>query len=183
MTAQLSESPVPAGFDEVARWALHSVHDLHAVRASVREAVRRENGERPAADSRGASAPQRALTVPGSADAVALVASELCSNALQHGGSIAIVRLCHGPEGYLLDVVDRSTARPPEVAGQRGPGEGGFGLLVASRLSAGLGWTVNGLVKHVWAMFPAPAPSRSPADGSTPGALLRHPVRGYTPLC
>lgn len=122
-------------FRLVHAWRLDDPRDLARVRRELRPWVLPETG---------------ADDVP---DRLVLVASELATNALVHGSAPATVRLCGDRHDYLLDVVDRSVATAPHVATGRAPGEGGFGLQIARRLSADVGWYTTGSTKHVWATF------------------------------
>ncbi len=108
--------------------------------------------------------------VPGASledvpESVVLVASELATNALLHGGGPVTVRLFERAGEYLLDVVDRAPDSAPQIAAARPVGGGGFGLRLASRLADAIGWypTPNG--KHVWARFTVRSrtPSRAPS--------------------
>lgn len=86
---------------------------------------------------------------------VVLVASELATNALQHGCAPTTVRLSSDRCGFLLDVADHGVATRPHVARGRAAGAGGFGLQIARRLSQDLGWYTTSTTKHVWATFSA----------------------------
>jgi len=85
---------------------------------------------------------------------VALVASELATNALRHGVPPATVTLSRLPAAYLLDVSDGAVDERPVLAARRPLGEGGFGLYLVGRLADDLGWYVAADRKHVWATIP-----------------------------
>jgi serine/threonine-protein kinase RsbW len=87
---------------------------------------------------------------------VAVVATELATNALRHGLPPTVVRLLRTPDQYVLDVADDQVDAPPEMDITRPFGEGGLGLLFANRLSQETGWYATPTTKHVWATFPAP---------------------------
>lgn len=126
----LVEAAPPQG-TAIRSWVVGSVDDLPVVRAEI----------------------QAALDLPD-AGRIVLVASELVTNALRHGRPPVTVRLLRDGEGATLDVVDRLPDIPPVVAGERPPGTGGFGLLLAGRAAHDVGWWRCGdSEKHVWARF------------------------------
>ncbi|MFI6243041.1 ATP-binding protein [Micromonospora sp. NPDC050795] len=86
-----------------------------------------------------------------------LVATELATNALQHGTPPAIIRLSSQDEYLILDVSDSDlTSRPhltdPVVAGCRGRG-----LMISQSLSSRIGWYQTPTAKHTWAAFLYPS--------------------------
>ncbi|MFJ5839823.1 ATP-binding protein [Streptomyces shenzhenensis] len=91
------------------------------------------------------------------ADDMAVVASELASNALKHAGGEATVRLRLEKGQALLEVDDSSMQRP--IARRVGAEvEEGRGLLLVQALAAEWGWRYRqGGGKTVWASLPAPA--------------------------
>ncbi|MEU6735056.1 ATP-binding protein [Streptomyces physcomitrii] len=91
------------------------------------------------------------------ADDMAVVASELASNALKHACSEATVRLRLVEGQALLEVDDSSVQRP--VARRVGAeAEEGRGLFLVQALAAEWGWRYRqGGGKTVWASLPAPA--------------------------
>ncbi|MFJ1871119.1 ATP-binding protein [Streptomyces chartreusis] len=91
------------------------------------------------------------------ADDMAVVASELTSNALKHAGGGATVRLRLAKGQALLEVDDGSARQP--VARRVGiEVEEGRGLLLVKALAAEWGWRHRkGGGKTVWASIPAPA--------------------------
>ena len=80
-----------------------------------------------------------------------LVFEELTSNGLRHGQTPvrAVVTTTH--RGWLIDVSDAATDRPPTLAVGRDAAQGGLGLYLVARLSAAHGWMVQDDRKHVWA--------------------------------
>ncbi|MFJ8495325.1 ATP-binding protein [Streptomyces sp. NPDC094038] len=93
------------------------------------------------------------------ADDMAVVASELASNALKHAGSEASVRLRLSEGQALLEVDDSSMQRP--VARRVGAEvEEGRGLFLVQALAAEWGWRYReDGGKTVWASLPVPAGS------------------------
>jgi hypothetical protein len=139
----LSPSRPSAPSSEVAHWVLDSFTELRSLRASLHKALT------------GEPLPEGGILdeIP---EKVAVVATELATNALAHARPPTTVRLHRTEEAFILDVVDEMPAASPEFAENRPPGAGGLGLRLASDLALGLGWYVAGDVKHVWAEFPIP---------------------------
>ena len=138
----LRTSRPPDDFHLVQRWDLDSAGALAGLRSSLHEAVT------------GAVASPRG-DFSQTPDKMVLVASELATNALRHAKEPCSVRLLARDHELLLDVVDHDVDSSPVVAGSRPAGEGGFGLKLAQRLAADVGWYARGTAKHVWACFPA----------------------------
>ncbi len=84
-----------------------------------------------------------------------LIADELSSNALRHGGSPVATALSRTGDQWLIAVSDTSTEVPPAPAVGRDPGLGGFGLYLVADLSERHGWCVARGTKTVWAVVPA----------------------------
>lgn len=78
--------------------------------------------------------------------------SELATNALVHGLPPTVVSLLKDGE-YVLDVMDHDPEGIPAIASGRGPGEGGFGLVLANLNAGHVGWYSAGQTKHIWASF------------------------------
>ena len=133
----------PAPSTKVAQWVLDSFGELRSLRASLHKTLT------------GEPLPEGGILdeVP---EKVAVVATELATNALAHARPPTIVRLHRTEEAFILDVADEMPAASPEFAENRPPGAGGLGLRLASDLALDIGWYVNGDVKHVWAEFPIP---------------------------
>ena len=138
--AGLRTSTPPDDFVLEREWVVDSSRQLTALRAGVVDAV--------AADG----VPAEELV--GTAHIMVLVASELATNALRHGIPPTVVRLMRSGGTYLLDVADHDLGTTPYLAGERPPGEGGFGLQIARRLALEVGWYARGTTKHFWATFP-----------------------------
>ena len=139
----LRTSPLPDGSTVLRTWVLDTAEELAGFRAELEHAV--------AGD--GADVPPELGAV---AHSMVLVASELATNALRHGVPPTIVRLLRDDDAYILDVADHDLLSTPYIAGERPPGEGGFGLQIARRLAVAVGWYAAGTTKHVWAGFPDP---------------------------
>jgi anti-sigma regulatory factor (Ser/Thr protein kinase) len=127
----------PSSFREIATWDLADLDDLAVVRANLRELL--------AEDARTGAV--------SDLDRLLIVASELATNALRHGGPPARLRLLVDGTGYLVDAVDHAADVKPSLATGRGPGQGGFGLVLVKRLAQDVGSYVTGRDKHVWARF------------------------------
>jgi anti-sigma regulatory factor (Ser/Thr protein kinase) len=128
---------------EVRRWTLDSFGQLRALRAGLHETLTGEP-----------------LPEGGDLDEIpekmALIASELATNALAHGKPPTVVELRRTEKAFVLDVADEAPNEEPEFAEGRAPGAGGMGLRLAREFSFDLGWYVEGNVKHVWAEVDIP---------------------------
>ena len=81
-----------------------------------------------------------------------LIADELASNALRHGGAPVAAALSRLEDRWLVAVSDSSADVPPTPAQGRDPGKGGFGLYLVADLSAAHGWTTGARQKTAWAV-------------------------------
>jgi serine/threonine-protein kinase RsbW len=135
----------PRGHRAVRTWHLASTRDLAGLRADVSRIL---TGDL-------ASAPDQSV------DGLVLIASELATNALRHGGGSATVHLSTDGPTCLLEVVDRVPESPPQVAVDRDSGDGGFGLVLALGVALEAGWFRTETSKCVWTVHTAPvhAPS------------------------
>ena len=88
-----------------------------------------------------------------------LIADELTSNALRHGGAPAATALSRIGDTWLIAVSDTSAEVPPAPAQGRDPALGGFGLYLVADLSIRHGWFVRRGTKTVWAIVRADAGS------------------------
>ena len=129
--------PTPAGAHATWTWSVTRPADLTAARNELRADLT----ARPWADRVGEEDLERLL----------LAFEELSSNGLRHGGGGVTVRVDGCPAGWLLDVSDTRPDSPPVPAVDRDPALGGLGLHLVARLSAAVGWAVEGPRKHVWA--------------------------------
>jgi serine/threonine-protein kinase RsbW len=140
-TLSASRPPLPNA--EVAQWVLDSFGELRLLRASLHKAL---TGQ-PLPDGG---------TLDAIPEKVAVVATELATNALAHTRPPTTVRLNRTETAFILDVADYDPDVPPEFAEGRPAGAGGLGLQLARELALDIGWYVDGDVKHVWAEFPIP---------------------------
>jgi serine/threonine-protein kinase RsbW len=142
----LRSSPPPVT-TVVGQWVLADYPELRLLRASLRQAVDTE--------------------WPGSsdddddddddvADRMAIVATELATNALRHARSPAVVRLSRAKNAFVVDVADDKPLAVPDSDPAKPPGTGGRGLEITRRLASDTGWYVTGGHKHVWARFSVP---------------------------
>lgn len=144
------ERTPPAPGDAVGTWLVRTAAEMTAARRELYERAAEGGG---ATDGSSASPPGvRAIAFP---DTVALLASELVTNALRHVGPPVVMTVTRGRQGWLLDVADTDPAVPPEPEHDRDPGFGGHGLPLVARLSEGTGWFVEDGRKHVWALLAA----------------------------
>ena len=93
---------------------------------------------------------------------LALVVTELATNALRHAESHAHVRLSRADGAWLVEVLDHRPDLPLTVPEAREQGEGGHGLLIVGRLASSLGWYAAEGAKHVWALVDDVKPASVP---------------------
>ncbi|AEV81505.1 histidine kinase [Actinoplanes sp. SE50] len=84
---------------------------------------------------------------------MAVVGTELATNALRHGCPPVTVRLLAEPARLTLDVSDGDPASEPLFGTRRPFGAGGLGLLLVRTFARDSGWYRRGASKHVWAVF------------------------------
>lgn len=130
----LIEASPPAELTEIGAWTVRGVDDVANVRAELQRAISRTDAH------------------DASPDRIVLVASELATNAVRYGSEPVTVRLLFDGASLVVDVVDHRPDAPPVVAAS-GTGDGGFGLVLAGRAAAALGWCRSARTKHVWAQF------------------------------
>jgi anti-sigma regulatory factor (Ser/Thr protein kinase) len=85
---------------------------------------------------------------------MAVVATELATNALRHGLPPTEVRLLRDHDRLIIDVADHDMAAAPVLDEDRPLGAGGLGLQLAREFAVDVGWYLSDLTKHVWAGFP-----------------------------
>ncbi|AUY47790.1 ATP-binding protein [Streptomyces sp. CB01881] len=104
---------------------------------------------------------------PPTTDDIVLVAAELLSNAVRHGGGPRDLDLTRHGDRLRVRVTDRSP-EPPRL-GTRRPGQiGGHGLVIVDRLAVRWGCYPDGGGKAVWADLPLPPERRSPPPPRLP---------------
>ncbi|TFV47772.1 ATP-binding protein [Blastococcus sp. TF02A_35] len=81
-----------------------------------------------------------------------LIADELTSNALRHGGGSVAAVLGRSGDEWLIAVRDSAAGVPPTPAQGRDPGLGGFGLYLVADLSTAHGWYADAGTKTAWAV-------------------------------
>jgi serine/threonine-protein kinase RsbW len=118
---------------EVRRWTLDSFRGLHGLRAALRDTV----------------------AATGLSDRIAVVATELATNALRHGLPPTVVRLLRVDDRLIIDVADRDLTGAPLLADDRPLGAGGLGLRLTRTFATEVGWYTTEVTKHVWASFPS----------------------------
>ncbi|MGY1760895.1 ATP-binding protein [Geodermatophilus sp. SYSU D00779] len=100
-----------------------------------------------------------------------LAVEELASNGLRHGRPPVRVTITAAGSGWLLEVRDTATARPPTPAIGRDAALGGMGLHLVARFSRAHGWAVDGDRKIVWAHIayrpPVPPPPQQRIQAAT----------------
>ncbi|MFC3742483.1 ATP-binding protein [Paractinoplanes deccanensis] len=137
MTSLRVSTPFPAA-SELRCWTLDRFGELRGLRAALREAI----AQVPAAA-------QDDLT-----DKVAVVATELATNALRHGLPPTEVRLLRQDDRLIIDVADHDLEAVPRLAEGRPLGAGGLGLQLTRTFAIDVGWYMTEDAKHVWASFP-----------------------------
>lgn len=134
---------LPDGFAELWCQDLTSLAELAALRSRLR------------ASTTGSATVQRPDEEHWSEHLV-LIADELASNALRHGGAPVEASLSRAGDEWLIAVSDASPRVPPTPAQGRDPGKGGFGLYLVADLSVRHGWTTAGRgQKTAWAVVAA----------------------------
>ena len=142
MVALWQPSRPPQGFGELWCQELSSLAQLAGLRARLRKTL---------TGSPVVRHPERDHW----SERLVLIADELSSNALRHGGSPVATALSRTGDQWLVAVSDTSTEVPPAPAVGRDPRLGGFGLYLVAELSARHGWCVVRDAKTVWAVVPA----------------------------
>jgi two-component sensor histidine kinase len=130
---------LPQGFRELWCQELHSLQELSKLRARLRATL---------TGSPTVVHPEREHW----SERLVLIADELTSNALRHGGQPVATALSRRSDRWLIAVSDSSTDVPPTPAEGRDPGLGGFGLYLVADLSTAHGWHLERGAKSVWAV-------------------------------
>ncbi|WP_147251732.1 ATP-binding protein [Blastococcus sp. TF02-8] len=87
-----------------------------------------------------------------------LIADELTSNALRHGGAPVAAVLGRHDSQWLIAVRDSAADVAPTPAQGRDPGLGGFGLYLVADLSVAHGWFTEPGAKTAWAVVDGERP-------------------------
>jgi serine/threonine-protein kinase RsbW len=130
--------PHPAAV-ELHCWRLDNFGELRRLRAGLRDSVA-GNTTRPPGDL---------------AERMAVVATELATNALRHGLPPTQVRLLRDHDRLIIDVADHDLTAAPVLDEDRPLGAGGLGLQLTREFAVDVGWYVGEDAKHVWASFPS----------------------------
>ncbi|MBO1751376.1 ATP-binding protein [Actinotalea sp. BY-33] len=155
---EIPSSLPPEDFHQVDEWILDKPGELTTLRASLHQALTGKTLEQGTGLAR----------IP---EKLVLVASELATNALKHGIPPTIVRLLSDGTDWLLDVADHDVDGRPYIAGQRAPGQGGFGLFLADQLSLSVGWYQTEDTKNVWARFGTESTQAVPSADQEPNPI------------
>lgn len=123
-------------------WTVQHPKDLrplrHSVEAAVKDWASRENLDVSAVDHR-----------------LALITSELTSNALKYGARPVVTSLFRGENGWVIDVEDAEIDREPVYYPPEPTRAGRNGLLIVERLANRWGWYRSPAQparrKHLWA--------------------------------
>ncbi|MEV6306221.1 ATP-binding protein [Actinoplanes sp. NPDC051861] len=142
MTALPASVPHP-GAVELRCWALDSYKGLRRLRAELREVLMEVMGV------------PLGMVVPRGdvVDRMAVVTTELATNALRHGRAPTVVRLLQVEDRLVVDVADHDVEAEPRFDPDRPPGRGGLGLVLARTFATEVGWYRREGTKHVWASF------------------------------
>jgi anti-sigma regulatory factor (Ser/Thr protein kinase) len=128
-----TSTPHPAAV-EIRSWALDGFGELRGLRAALRAIVTENAGE--------------------VSHRMAVVATELATNALRHGRPPTVVRLLKSTDRLIIDVADHDLTAAPRLDEGRPLGAGGLGLQLARAFATDVGWYASDATKHVWASFP-----------------------------
>jgi signal transduction histidine kinase len=129
----------PRGFAEVWCQELGSLRELAGLRARLRASM---------TGSRTVAQPERDHW----SERLVLIADELTSNAIRHGGAPVAAVLGRDGDRWLIAVRDAEPGVAPVPAEGRDPGLGGFGLYLVADLSAAHGWFAEADAKTAWAV-------------------------------
>ncbi|MEJ5867226.1 ATP-binding protein [Pseudokineococcus sp. 5B2Z-1] len=150
----------------VGTWVVENATDL----TSARRELAAHAAELPSAGEGW----QGSISLP---DTLALLLSELVTNALRHARPPAQVSVVADESTCLLDVADPDVDSPPTPEHDRSPGLGGHGLPLVAMLASHRGWYVEDGRKHVWACLrTAGPPAQRGVEHRAPGPLA-HPSR------
>jgi anti-sigma regulatory factor (Ser/Thr protein kinase) len=148
----VNRSRPPPHTVELDCWSITCAAELSSLRVSLCQAVTRLQ-------------PSAADSIGEVAERVALVATELATNALQHGLPPTTVRLLRHDDRLVLDVADHDPGTTPHGPAASSTNNRGRGLAIVRSMSLQVGWYATGRTKHIWASFPitaehVPTPAR-----------------------
>ncbi|WP_346619340.1 ATP-binding protein [Blastococcus montanus] len=129
----------PSSYTRVWRQELTSLAELAALRARLRASM---------TGSPTVAQPERDHW----SERLVLIADELTSNALRHGGAPVETVLGRDGDAWVFAVRDSAPDVPPVPAQGRDPSHGGFGLYLVADLSVAHGWYAEPGAKTAWAV-------------------------------
>ena len=142
MVKLLRTSPAPPVARQLNVWVLHTGAQLHGLRTALHQALTGiVTTAGPALDDR--------------TERMALVATELATNAIKYGRPPTVVQLLLSDTEFILDVADHDLETIFEPVDTRPGDAGGRGLMLAQAFSQDIGWYTTDTTKHIWASFPA----------------------------
>lgn len=136
------QRPPVDGRRPVGSWTVEHPKDLKPLRQAIDEAIHSwgtTNGQAVATDDH----------------RIALITSELTSNALKYGARPVVTSLYRGQGGWVLDVEDAEINKEPAWYPPEPARAGRNGLLIVERLANRWGWyrtpATTARRKHLWA--------------------------------
>lgn len=133
----------PPSATAIRQWVVADYTHLRLMRGSLRQAIDTQS-LRPGTE------------LDDIAERIAIVATELATNAVHHGRSSAVVQLSRSTTVFVVDVADELPSVPPQILEGQTLGAGGRGLRITQELARDTGWYVADGSKHVWARFDIP---------------------------
>jgi serine/threonine-protein kinase RsbW len=124
-------------------WDVESVAQLPELRAQARAASTASMGQ----------APVRHPLLPAP-ERLALVVTELATNALRHAARPVEVAIARSPDGWVVTVSDSRPDVVPQPRPYRPGTVGGRGLVVVAWVTSRMGYFADASRKHVWALVP-----------------------------
>jgi hypothetical protein len=146
----LTAGPPEEAGDRCGSWPLQMAPQLARVRSAVEQLARLRYAH-PSLET-----PEPSLL--GVMERLALVVSELGSNALRHGQAPITVSLNRVRGGWLLSVSDGDPRSVPVMGPTELSSAHRHGLEVVALVSSQVGWYVDGHGKQVWAAVPDRTP-------------------------
>ncbi|MEV6495129.1 ATP-binding protein [Actinoplanes sp. NPDC051633] len=136
-TSSVVNAQPPAERQQLERWTLDTFGELHALRGSLHQVIVErisDGGARRVVSER-----------------LAIVATELATNAMVHAGPPTTVRLFRTRTSFVVEASDNDPGTAPRIADNPALGVGGLGLRLVHDLSVGMGYHLDGGTKWVWA--------------------------------